>query len=186
VGTASARRRAQLLFARGDLQMRDIRGNVDTRLAKLAQGEFDAIVLAQAGLLRLKLDARITEIFEPSVVLPAVGQGALGIEARADDRDTRALLEKLDDAAAHHAVLAERALLAALRGGCLAPVGAWARDEGGRLRLDAVVLSADGSQRLTEQAEGDLSAAAELGRGVAERLLAAGAGALIQASRNSS
>jgi hydroxymethylbilane synthase len=185
IGTGSLRRRAQVLYARPDLEMRDIRGNVDTRLAKLAAGEFDAIVLAHAGLLRLQLDQHITEIFAPTVVLPAVGQGALGIEARADDRQTRALLEKLDDESSHTAVLAERSLLAALRGGCLAPVGAWARHEAGQLQLDAVVLSADGSQRLAEQSEAAPSAAVQLGRRVAETLLAAGAGDLIQASRQS-
>jgi hydroxymethylbilane synthase len=187
VGTGSLRRRAQLLHARPDLEMRDIRGNVDTRLAKLAAGEFDAIVLAQAGLLRLQLDKHITQIFDPSIVLPAVGQGALGIETRADDRATRAPVETLDHAESHAAVLAERALLAALRGGCLAPVGAWARSEPGqRLRLDAVVLSADGSQRLCEQGEADAASVADLGRHVADALLAAGAGELIQASRQKS
>jgi hydroxymethylbilane synthase len=186
VGTGSLRRRAQLLHARADLQMRDIRGNVDTRLAKLAAGEFDAIVLAEAGLLRLGLEKHATERFDPTVILPAVGQGALGIETREADPHTRALVEQLNDSQTHAAVLAERALLAGLRGGCLAPVGAWARAaSAGRLRLDAVVLSADGTQRLAHDDEDDVTEAEALGARVAGALLAAGAGELIDASRHS-
>jgi hydroxymethylbilane synthase len=186
VGTGSLRRRAQLLHARADLQMRDIRGNVDTRLAKLAAGEFDAIVLAEAGLLRLGLEKHATQRFDPTVILPAVGQGALGIETREADPHTRALVEQLNDSQTHAAVLAERALLAGLRGGCLAPVGAWARAaSAGRLRLDAVVLSADGTQRLAHDDEDDVTEAEALGARVAGALLAAGAGELIDASRHS-
>ena len=144
VGTGSLRRRAQLLHARPDLEMRDIRGNVDTRLAKLAAGEFDAIVLAQAGLLRLQLDKHITQIFEPSIVLPAVGQGALGIETRADDR--------ADASAGGNARSCGVPCRRAGRTGTLGRTawrllgaGAPAHSEPGqRLRLDAVVLSADG------------------------------------------
>jgi hydroxymethylbilane synthase len=166
--------------------MRDIRGNVDTRLAKLAAGEFDAIVLAEAGLLRLGLEKHATERFDPTVILPAVGQGALGIETREADPHTRALVEQLNDSQTHAAVLAERALLAGLRGGCLAPVGAWARAaSAGRLRLDAVVLSADGTQRLAHDDEDDVTEAEALGARVAGALLAAGAGELIDASRHS-
>ncbi len=184
VGTGSLRRRAQLLHARADLQMRDIRGNVDTRVAKLAAGEFDAIVLAEAGLRRLGLERHVSQRFEHAVLLPAVGQGALGIEVRAGDVATRAIVERLDDAASHAAVLAERTLLAALQGGCLAPIGAWARVEaGGRMRLDAAVLSADGKMRLADGGEDALAAAVALGNRVAAALLDAGAGRLIEASR---
>jgi hydroxymethylbilane synthase len=183
-GTGSLRRRAQLLHARADLVMRDVRGNVDTRLKKLAAGEFDALVLAEAGLVRLGLAGQITEIFPPQRMLPAVGQGALAIEARTADRWARAVLEPLDHPATHQAVIAERALLAALNGGCLAPVGAWARLAGdGALRLDAVVLSADGRQRIADFGQGSIDDAPRLGGEVAARLIAAGASELIRQSR---
>ena len=125
VGTGSLRRRTQLLRLRPDLEIREIRGNVDTRLKKLDDGEFDAILLAEAGLVRLGLAARITQRLAPQVMLPAVGQGALGLETRADDVVVRELLAPLDHAETRAAVTAERQMLAALRGGCLAPVGAW-------------------------------------------------------------
>ena len=185
IGTGSLRRRAQLLHARGDLQMRDVRGNLDTRLAKLAAGQYDALVLAHAGLNRLGLAHQITQTFAPEVLMPAVGQGALGIETRADDAATRRAVAGLDDPITHAAVLAERSLLAELRGGCLAPVGAWARLESpSELRLDAVVLSVDGTRRLAESAAGPLSDAVELGLTVARRLIAAGAEGLIAAARS--
>ena len=110
---------------RPDLQVRDIRGNVDTRLRKLHAGQYDAIVLAEAGLERLGLAGQITQRLPTAIMLPAVGQGALALEIRTDDRPTRELLQSLDDAASHAAVTAERAMLAALHGGCLAPVAAW-------------------------------------------------------------
>ena len=124
IGTGSLRRRAQLLNVRPDLQVFDIRGNVDTRIRKLQAGEYDAIVLAEAGLRRLEFMAHATEVLSPLAMLPAVGQGALGIEARAHDERTRKAVAELNDPAAWGAVTAERSLLAALRGGCLAPVGA--------------------------------------------------------------
>ena len=139
VGTGSLRRRAQLLHVRPDLQIRDIRGNVDTRLRKLHGGQFDAIVLAEAGLERLGLAGQITQRLPPAIMLPAVGQGALALEVRSDDRRTRQLVQSLDHAASHAAVAAERAMLAALRGGCLAPVAAWGRldqDRPGSSHLD--------------------------------------------------
>lgn len=184
IGTGSLRRQALLLHARGDLQMLDIRGNVETRLAKLDAGEYDAIVLAQAGLRRLGLDQRVTQVLPKSIMLPAVGQGALGLETRTDDDATRALVAPLDQAATHFSVLAERALLRTLRGGCLAPVAAWGRvDAAGELQLDAVVLSPDGKQRLAAFVTGDPQQAEQLGRVAAERLIAAGAHALIAAAR---
>jgi hydroxymethylbilane synthase len=184
IGTGSLRRRAQLLHLRADLQMRDIRGNVETRLQKLAVGQYDALVLALAGLKRLGLDAQITQILEPDILLPAVGQGALGIETRVEDRATHAVLERLDHGPSHQAVLAERMLLATLCGGCLAPVGAWARQEAdGQLRLDAVVLSADGRQRLAASGLAAPEEALRLGSDVAGRLMAQGASLLIQQSR---
>ena len=184
VGTGSLRRRAQLLHQRPDLSPCDVRGNVETRIRKLDEGEYDAIMLAEAGLVRLGLADRITEVLPPEVMLPAVGQGALGIEARADDAATCAAVALLDDAATHAAVLAERTLLAELRGGCLAPIAAWGRTAGdGRLRLQAAVIGIDGRQRLAVDLVDALSAASELGRRAAGQLLAQGAAALIAAAR---
>jgi hydroxymethylbilane synthase len=183
VGTGSLRRQAQLLHARPDLELRDIRGNVDTRLRKLDEGEFDAIVLAEAGLRRLQLAHRITELVPQEIMLPAIGQGALGIEARTEDNTTRVMLAPLDNEITHAAVLAERALLAHLRGGCMAPVGGWGRMEDGQLRLSGVVLSGDGSQRLLAEDTASPADAAALGVRVAEQLLSQGAAALISASR---
>ncbi len=183
IGTGSTRRKAQLLYARADLQIEDIRGNVDTRLRKLDEGEFDAIVLAEAGLRRLGFVERITHVLPRERMLPAVGQGALGIEARSNDLRTLELLMPLNDPATRHAVLAERAMLRTLRGGCLAPVGAWGRMVGETLQLDGVVLSADGKQRLFASSTAPLQGAETLGQRVAEELLAQGAAALIAGSR---
>lgn len=184
IGTGSLRRKAQLLHARPDLQVFDIRGNVDTRLKKLEAGEFDALILAQAGLHRLGLQARISEVLPTSLMLPAVGQGELGLEARAGDQQTRQALELLDDLEAHQSVLAERTLLAALSGGCLAPIGVWARVEAdGRLRLSACVLSPDGSRRVAADRLANAADAVALGRQVAEQLLADGAAEMIEEAR---
>lgn len=184
IGTGSTRRRAQLLHVRPDLQMLDIRGNVDTRLRKLDDGDFDAIVLAEAGLKRLGLGDRIVHVIPQTMMLPAVGQGALGIEIRDDDDVTRQAVAPLNHAATREAIVAERALLATLRGGCMAPVGAWGRIEADTLKLDGVVLSHDGARRLfaTAQSEPDNSAA--LGIAVAEQLLAQGAAELIADARD--
>jgi hydroxymethylbilane synthase len=184
IGTGSLRRRTQLWHARADLKMEDVRGNVDTRLRKLDEGLYDALILAEAGLERLGLAGEITQVLPKSLMLPAVGQGALGIEARADDRRTLAALAPLDDPETHGAVLAERALLATLRGGCLAPIGAWGRVADGRLSLSGVVLSLDGAKRLTAEAAGDVADAVALGGSVAAELLSRGAGEFIAASRS--
>jgi hydroxymethylbilane synthase len=183
LGTGSLRRRAQLLHRRGDLAMLDIRGNVDTRVRKLDEGQYDAIVLAEAGLKRLGLAHRITQVLPCELMLPAVGQGALGIEARDSDDATLAALAPLDDRAAHAAVSAERALLAALRAGCLAPVAAWARSAKERLRLDAVVLSPDGKRRLAVSQSAAPDEPEKLGEMAARELLSQGAGELIDAAR---
>jgi hydroxymethylbilane synthase len=186
IGTGSLRRRAQLLHARPDVRMCDVRGNVDTRLRKLQAGDFDALVLAQAGLARLELLDRDWQVLPTSVMLPAVGQGALGIETRDDDRATLARLMALDDLAAHRAVAAERAMLAALCGGCLAPVGGWGRvEQDGLLHLSGVVLNGDGTQRIFAQGSDQLDAALELGRRVADELLTQGAAELIRGTRQS-
>lgn len=183
VATGSLRRRAQLWHQREDLVMVDVRGNVDTRLRKLDEGEFDVLVLAEAGLKRLGLAARIACLLPPEVMLPAIGQGALGIEAREDDAATRSALAALDDRESHAAVTAERALLATLRGGCLAPVAAWGRVIAGVLRLEAAVLSADGRERLAASAEASPAEAVSLGERLAQELLSHGAAELIAASR---
>lgn len=184
VGTGSTRRKAQLRHLRPDLDVQDIRGNVDTRLRKLDEGEYTAIILAEAGLRRLELAQRITQIIPREVMLPAVGQGALGIEARANDATTLALLDPLNDADTRCSVLAERAMLRALRGGCLAPVGAWGRVERGVLHLAGVVLSGDGRRRVYATEAAPLAAAEVLGQHVAEALLAQGAAELIATARS--
>jgi hydroxymethylbilane synthase len=184
VGTGSLRRRAQLLHVRPDIEVRDVRGNVDTRLEKLAAGQYDALVLAEAGLARLGRVREITQVLSPPVMLPAIGQGALAIEARSGDERFLAAVSRLDHPVTHAAVRAERALLAALAGGCLAPIGAWACPlAAGPLRLDAVVLSPDGQRRIAACATGDAEHAGELGARVANDLLAAGAAELVELSR---
>jgi len=183
VGTSSPRRRAQLRRARPDLEVVDARGNVDTRLRRVAEGKWDAVVLARAGLARLNRLEEIVETFAEDVLLPAPGQGALAIITRADDADVRALAQRLDDAASHAEVLAERGLLARLEAGCRAPLAARARAREGNLVLTAGVFSDDGATALLETGEGPVEAAEPLGRDVAERLLARGAAGLIDVDR---
>jgi hydroxymethylbilane synthase len=191
VGTGSQRRRALLRSIRADLELVDIRGNVDTRLRKLLDGEYQAIVLAEAGLHRLGLAAGRTWRLPIELVPPAPGQAALGIEARASDPATLGTLAALDHGPTRRAVVAERSLLAHLRAGCLAPVAAWGRDEDDEFVLTGVVASPDGTQRLEVEArrpvpvEEAIEAAVELGRSVAEELTAQGAGSLIEAARRS-
>lgn len=179
VGTGSPRRRAQLLHRRGDLSLLEIRGNVETRLRKLDAGDFDAIVLAEAGLRRLGFDERISALLTPPIVLPAVGQGALGIECRADDADLLETLAQISHSATLAAVTAERALLAELRAGCHAPLGVSTSHSGDELTLEAVVLSLDGTERLVAQATMPTTAAIALGKHVAAELLSQGADRLI-------
>jgi hydroxymethylbilane synthase len=183
VGTGSLRRRAQLLHVRPDLQMKDVRGNVETRLRKLEQGEFDALILAEAGLRRLGLAAHIAEQLPPALMLPAVGQGALALETRSDDAATRQVVAPLDDPSTHAAVLAERTMLGRLQGGCLAPVAGLAQVEGEQLTLLGRVLSQDGARRLEARQTAPPGQAESLGLAVAEALLAQGAGELVRASR---
>ena len=171
VGTGSLRRRAQLLNHRRDLEMRDIRGNVDTRLRKLHDGHYEAIVLAQAGLERLGLARHVTQVLPLALMLPAVGQGALGIEARADDMATREALACLDHPPTHAAARAERAMLAGLHGGCLAPIAAWGRIEGGQLVLTGRVLDPVGTRKLEAMQAAAADEAESLGQRVAGVLL---------------
>ena len=179
IGTGSLRRRAQLLHHRSDLLMQDIRGNVETRLRKLDDGEYDAIVLAEAGLTRLGLNDRISLRLEPPLMLPAVGQAAIGIECRADDEPVIELLQQITDPVARAETTAERACLAELRAGCHAPVGVWARRDDDQLLIDAVVLSPDGQTTVSSDTSGSLNDAEQLGRDLARVLLDEGADALI-------
>ncbi len=177
VGTTSLRRRAQLLAARPDLAIADLRGNVDTRLRRLQEGAFDAIVIATAGITRLGRAAEITERLEPSVVLPAPGQGAIALECRDGDAAIAEAVAPLADGPTTAAVTAERALLAGLGGGCNVPLGAFAEAEGGALWLRALVARVDG--RVVVRAEGRGGPPEALGRNVADELLRRGAGALL-------
>lgn len=183
VGTGSLRRRAQLLHTRPDLQFHEVRGNVETRLRKLDSGEYAALVLAVAGLKRLGLEGRVTERLVPPVMFCAVGQGALGLECRADASPVRALLGELTDRATWNSVHAERALLRELRGGCHAPIGVHSVCAEDNLTLSAVVLSPDGTRRLLSQGTAPPADAESLGRQVAEDLRRQGADELITAAR---
>ncbi len=180
VGTSSLRRQSQLRHHRPDLEVCELRGNVDTRVRKLEAGEYDAIVLAKAGLDRLGWSSKITEVLSTEISLPAVGQGALGIEARAKDRELLDVLSQLDDAETRAGVAAERSLLAELEGGCQVPLGAWGWIDGGRLKLDACVLSADGTEYLRRAAAGSPREAESLGKSLAQTLLAAGADRILK------
>ncbi len=152
VGTSSLRRQAQLKHLRPDLDLRDLRGNVDTRLRKVESGEDEAVMVAKAGLDRLGLSQRISEVLSPEFCMPAVGQGAIAVQCRLKDTEAADLLAPLDDAETRTAIIAERALLAALQGGCQVPLGAWARVERGELLLDACVCSVDGLQYVKQRA----------------------------------
>ena len=180
VGTSSLRRQAQLRHLRPDLDLRDLRGNVDTRLRKVESGEYEAIVVSKAGLDRLGLSQRISEILSPEVCMPAVGQGAIAVECRLRDTEAGDLLAPLDDAETRSAVIAERALLAALHGGCQVPMGAWARIERGELFMDACVCSADGSQCVKQRATAPPDQAAPLGEHMARLLIEAGAQSILE------
>lgn len=180
VGTGSLRREAQLRAVRPGLAIEPVRGNVDTRLRKLAAGQFDAIVLAAAGLRRLGLAEHIAEVLDPGVMCPAVGQGALAVETRADRSAGWEACSALDHAATRSAVTAERAVLAALGGGCQVPVGANATVEDGQLFLRAVAISPDGSHLVRQEARGPAADAALIGNETGARLLAAGARRILE------
>lgn len=175
VGTSSLRRQSQLRARRPDLQVRELRGNVGTRLRKLDEGQYDAILLAAAGLIRLGLSARIRERFDAQDFLPAIGQGIVGIECREADAATRAYLQSLHDPASALRLRAERALNARLGGACQVPVAGHARLQGQSLHLQALVGAPDGSRVIRDQIEGDAAQAEALGEQLAQRLLQAGA-----------
>ena len=180
VGTASLRRRAQLCALRGDLKVSDLRGNVGTRLRKLDEGKFDAILLACAGLDRLGLASRIRERLDPERVVPAIGQGVIGIECRENDSSTRTLLAPLHSDPTATRLAAERAFNARLGGACHVPVAGHARLQKSQLRLVGLVGSPDGSRIIRDEAIGDASAPEELGLHLAESLLRKGAAEILK------
>jgi hydroxymethylbilane synthase len=177
LGTSSLRRAAQLRKVRPDLRIEPVRGNLDTRLRKLDAGQYDAIVLAAAALKRLGWEARIAEILSPDIVCPAAGQGALAIETRGPGL---LACQQLNHPPTQSAVTAERALLAALGGGCQVPIGAYATVTGDRLSLQAVVVSPDGVDLVRDRSEGSVADAQRIGRELGEALLAAGADRILE------
>ena len=181
VGTGSLRRAAQLRALRPDLKIEDIRGNVDTRLRKLDEGQYDSIVLASAGLRRLGWEYRITEMFDPGIMCPAVGQGALAVETRDDGGPGFEAAKRLEHAETRAAVTAERAVLASLGGGCQAPMGAHAFIEGDQLFIVALIVSPDGAQMVRKEMQGPVAEAAKLGRSLGGELLAAGGKQILDA-----
>lgn len=174
VGTSSLRRAAQLRALRPDLRVESVRGNLDTRLRKLDEGQYDALVLAAAGLKRLGWQERIAEEIDPAVMCPAVGQGALAVETRDDQGAGQQACARLDHAKSRAAVTAERALLGTLGGGCLVPIGAHATVMGDRMRLQGVVIAPDGSRTVKRMLEGPTSDGTRIGTALGEELLGAG------------
>ncbi len=179
VGTSSLRRKAMLLHSRPDLQMVDIRGNVETRIRKLTEENLDAVVLAAAGMHRLGFTGQISEYLPVDVSLPAIGQGALGLESRLDDTQTNALIDFFNHPSTAYAVTAERALLARLEGGCQVPIAAFGTVAGEQLTLTGLVASIDGLQMLKKTVSGPVSEAARLGVSLADDLLIKGAGKIL-------
>jgi len=174
IGTSSLRRQAQMLYARPDFQVSILRGNVDTRLRKLDAGEYDAILLAAAGLRRLGLEQRITEFLSYEVCLPAISQGALGLEGRADDRFVRELVLRLEDRSTRMAVTAERGFLERLEGGCQVPIAAHATVGDQTMTLRGLIASVDGHRLIQGSSEGPVGDAKKIGVALAERLLSQG------------
>jgi hydroxymethylbilane synthase len=181
VGTSSLRRQAQLKATRPDLDIHPLRGNVDTRLRKLEQAEYDAIILASAGLKRLGKTELIKQIIPAEIMCPAAGQGALGIEIREGDAKTRELLAFLNDPNARAATTCERALLNSLGGGCQVPIGAFAEVHDGRLHLDSIVADPDGSKLLRDSRDGNTEDAESVGNAAGASLLKRGGDAILEA-----
>ena len=175
VGTSSLRRQCQIKALRPDLDIRDLRGNVNTRLGKLDDGQYDAIILAAAGLIRLEMESRIADYIDPEVSLPANGQGAVGIECRIDDEVTKALLAPLEHTQTRIRVNAERAMNRHLEGGCQVPIGAYALVDGEQVHLRGLVGAVDGSEILRDEVTGHVNDAEKLGIELAKKLLAQGA-----------
>ncbi len=179
LGTSSIRRKAQLLWYRPDLEIVDLRGNVDTRLKKLVDQELDGIILAEAGLLRLGYESQITEILDRNWMLPAVGQGAVGVETGTESRPENDQIEATNDPQTLAEVLAERSFLVELGGGCLIPVGVDTKCNGQNLELKGVVIACDGKRRLEARLAADASKPIELGRQLAKILMDQGAGEIL-------
>lgn len=179
VGTSSLRRQCQIKALRPDINIKDLRGNVNTRLKKLDNGEYDAIILASAGLLRLAMPARIQEYIAPEIMLPANGQGAVGIECRSDDNEIKALLAPLEDKTTRYRVLAERAMNRELEGGCQVPIGSYAVITNDELYLRGLVGAIDGSKIITAELTGTVEQGEQLGEQVAKILLAKGANKIL-------
>ncbi|MBA6409018.1 hydroxymethylbilane synthase [Pseudoalteromonas sp. 5Ae-yellow] len=175
VGTSSLRRQCQIKALRPDLDIRDLRGNVNTRLGKLDDGQYDAIILAAAGLIRLEMESRIADYIEPEVSLPANGQGAVGIECRIDDEVTKALLAPLEHTQTRIRVNAERSMNRYLEGGCQVPIGAYALVDGEQVHLRGLVGAVDGSEILRDEVTGHVNDAEKIGIELAKKLLAQGA-----------
>ena len=184
IGTSSLRRRSQVLARRPDLRVQELRGNVPTRLARLEEGNLDAIILAAAGLLRLKLIERATEVLEESVMLPAPGQGVLAIQIRTGDAATQAAIASLHDDVSAAEATAERALLEGLGGGCLVPVGARARAKSGTLELNAYVGHPEGRPSVRMSASGPIASPGDLGRTLAVTMLGQGARPILDEVRS--
>lgn len=183
VGTSSLRRKAQLLSLRPDLKFIDLRGNLDTRLRKMSEGQCDGMILALAGLKRLGFESEIAEVLGPEIVLPAVGQGALAIEIREDDREVAEIVSFLDHYPSRVAVGAERTLMRELEGGCQIPVGAYGRLENSTFVLEAMVSSIDGRTLIREKGEGEPENAHNLAREIAQRLLEKGGKEILEEIR---
>jgi hydroxymethylbilane synthase len=182
VGTCSLRRQAVLRHRFPDLEVENLRGNVNRRLARLDAGDFDAIILAAAGLVRLQMQERIRQVIAPEVMLPAVGQGAVGVQCRLDDDETTRWLSPLDHESTHRRVRAERAVNAKLGGGCHVPIGAYAEIQGEQLRVRGLVGQPDGSEVLFASTEGQLSDPEAIGCALAENLLSQGAQTILQSA----
>ncbi|MBI4319169.1 MAG: hydroxymethylbilane synthase [Chloroflexi bacterium] len=183
VGTSSPRRAAQIMAYRPDLQVINLRGNLDTRLRKATTAQYDAVVVAAAGVIRLGLQERITQYLPMSICVPAIGQGALAIEARAEDEELILLVAPLDDADVRASVTAERSFMRALGGGCQAPAGAYGRAEGQRLEIEAVVATPDGTRVMRERLAGARDDAERIGQELALSMLQKGAAEILAGSK---
>ena len=184
IGTGSARRRAQLLARRSDLVIQDVRGNVDTRLRKLKSGAYDAMILAAAALIRLRRTSAVSQYLPLTLMLPAVGQGALAVEVRENDEEVTGLIQPLNHSPTERAVSAERAFLSALGGGCAVPVAAHAAVSDGRLNLQGMVADPDGTRMIGDSLSGSPRQAEDIGRRLADKLLSQGAAQILREAAN--
>lgn len=183
IGTSSLRRAALLRKLRPDLEIRELRGNVDTRLRKLEEGQVDAVVIAAAGLKRLGFQSRITEFLDPFEFIPAIGQGLLAVVCRSKDQETQQLLAVLDDPPSHRLADAERMFMANLEGGCRVPLGCYGDEQNGRLRLIGFLATPDGQQEIREQVEGEPAQARRLAETLAQKILNQGGSEILRRLR---